>query len=286
MPPHAAVAVNHSHSKRPRPRPFPPTSVRRFLSIALLSLSLCICNMAQQNPAASTPDAPSASQQPRANPQAGNAMQSGAQAVNFLAKKSVVFPDIATSSGPLSPEQKFKLFVNKSVALSTFLAAGLSAGINQAYNEPAGYGQGGEGYGKRFGAAMARNSSSQFVGTFLLASALHQDPRFFVRNDLKFGGSVKYSLRRVFITRSDSGDQVANWSGFLGMMAAEGLANVYYPDSYRTPGNTFSRFGYDLMGNAGANLLRQYWPRIIRKLQLLPQQTTAPATSGEPSSKH
>ena len=51
------------------------------------------------------------------------------------------------------------------------------------------------------------------------------------------------------------------------MMGSEGLANAYYPDSYRTAENTFSRFGYDMLGNAGGNLLRQYWPRINRRLK-------------------
>jgi len=175
--------------------------------------------------------------------------------------------------GPLSPEEKFKLAANNSLALSSWIAAGLSAGINQAYDSPAGYGQGAEGYGKRYGAAMARRASSQVFGTFLLASALHQDPRFFVRSDLNLGGSIKYSIRRVFITRSDTGKHVFNWSGLLGMLMSEGLANAYYPDNFRTAGNTFSRFGYDLLGNAGGNLLRQYWPRINHKLKLAPPPT-------------
>ena len=65
----------------------------------------------------------------------------------------------------------------------------------------------------------------------------------------------------------------------MGMMAAEGLANVYYPDNYRTAGNTFSRVGYDMLGNATGNLLRQYWPHLNRKLKLMPQQTAPGATS-------
>ncbi len=107
---------------------------------------------------------------------------------------------------------------------------------------------------------MARRASSQFLGTFLLASALHEDPRFFVRNDLHFGGSVKYAIRRVFVTRTDSGDPVFNWSGLLGMAGAEGLANAYYPDSYRTAANTFSRFGFDMLGNAAATFCANTGP--------------------------
>jgi hypothetical protein len=63
------------------------------------------------------------------------------------------------------------------------------------------------------------------------------------------------------------------------MAGSEGLANVYYPNSYRTVANTFSRFGYDMLGNACGNLLRQYWPRINRKLRTAPAQATPPASS-------
>jgi len=260
--------------------------VPRILSIAMVSFLLGLCSLAQQQgESGKTPDAPSAAQQQETKPGTMmNTMQSSAEFVSLLDRKSRVFPVLATNTGPLSPREKFKLFANNSVAISGFVAAGMNAGINQAYNSPAGYGAGAEGYPKRFGAALARRASSQLFGTFLLASALHQDPRFFVRNDLNLGGSIKYSIRRVFVTRSDSGERVFNWSGLLGMMAAEGLANTYYPDNYRTAGNTFSRFGYDMLGNAGGNLLRQYWPRINRRLKLVQPQTTTPASS-QPSSK-
>jgi len=242
---------------------------------------LCGFGVAQQqsHPGA-VPDAPSASQQQEAKPGAVmNTVQNGAELFSFLSQKSRVFPNLATNPGPLSPEEKFKLAANNSVALSAWIAAGLSAGINQAYDRPAGWEEGDEGYWKRYGAAMARRASSQVFGTFLLASALHQDPRFFVRSDLGVGGSIKYSIRRVFVT-SDSGDRVFNWSGLLGMLCSEGLANAYYPDGFRSAGNTFSRFGYDMLGNVGGNLLRQYWPRITRRL-LAPKKTAG--TSG-PSS--
>lgn len=249
------------------------------LALALTTHLLGLRSSAQQpDPSGPMPDAPSVTKA-QATPQGNSPMQSSAQFVSLLQRGSIVFPNLATSTAALSPEQKFKLSVNNSVSLSAFVAGNLSAGVNQAHDTPAGYGSGTEGYWRRLGAGMARRSSSQFLGTFLLASVLHEDPRFFVRNDLGLGGSIKYAIRRVFVTRSDSGGQVGNWSGLLGMMGSEGLANVYYPDSYRSAGNTFSRFGFDMLGNAGGNLLRQYWPRINRRLELVPQPDASPASS-------
>ena len=184
-----------------------------------------------------------------------------------LARKSVVFPDIATSERQLSAGEKFGLFVSNSISISTLISSAGIAGIAQASNSPEGYGQGGEGYAKRFGASMAGNASSNFFGTFLLASLLHEDPRFFPQKDPTFGGSVKYSVQRVFVTRSDAGSNTANWSGLLGPLLAEAVANTYWPQNERTAGDTLQRYGLDLANVVAYNMLRNYWPVFIRKMR-------------------
>jgi hypothetical protein len=182
-------------------------------------------------------------------------------------RKSLFFPDIATNEEQLSTGDKFKLFVDNSASLSTLFGSAFSAGIGQADNYPEGYGHGAEGYGKRFGASMARNASSEFFGTFMLASMLRQDPRFFPQADPTLVGSIKYAVSRVFVTRNDDGNDVANWSGLLGPAMAEGLANSYWPEDERNAGKTFERYGYDLAGRAGFNFFRNYWPVIFKKLR-------------------
>ena len=87
---------------------------------------------------------------------------------------------------------------------------------------PSGWGQGWDAYGQRFGADMARVASYNFFGTFVIASVTHEDPRFYVRKDLNFGQSVEYAANRLVITRSDSGEQVVNYAGLLGPLAAKG----------------------------------------------------------------
>jgi hypothetical protein len=233
----------------------------------LVSIVLCsaTASLAQQ-PSASGQDHPDAPSTTQANNSAPRHSPSGAF-FSTLQRKSLVFPDIATSEGPLSSGEKFQLFVNNSISLSRLFASAAGAGIGQATNSPEGYGQGGEGYGKRFGASMARNASSNFFGTFLLASALHQDPRFFPQRNPTFGGSVKYAVRRLFITRSDSGHDTANWSGLLGPALGEGLANAYWPEGQRTAGDTLHRYGVDMATTVGYNILRNYWPIFFKRLR-------------------
>ncbi|MFY9558937.1 MAG: hypothetical protein WAQ52_01765 [Terriglobales bacterium] len=232
---------------------------------------LCSAAAVQAQQPASGQDHPDA---PSATKSADSARRKPpADVFSTINRKSIFFPNIATTEGPLSTGGKFKLFVDNSASLSTLIGSALSAGIDQADDTPRGYGQGGEGYAKRFGAAMARNASSHFFGTFLLASMLRQDPRFFPQADPTFGGSIKYALTRVVVTRNDEGNDTANWSGLLGPLMAEGLANAYWPEQERTAGQTFKRYGWDLASRAGANMLRNYWPVFFKRLRGSPHSS-------------
>ena len=189
---------------------------------------------------------------------------------NLLERKSIVFPDIAASTERLSTGQKFELFVDNSVSAHTIMWAALGASVGQANDSPTPFGKEWGGYGKRFGANMARQASSQFFGTFVLASALHEDPRFYAEINPTFFHAVEYSVQQVFIMRNDDGRNVAAWSRLGGPLMAEGLANVYWPEQNRTVGDTFFRYGLDLASRAGGNMLREYWPVLLRKISHKP----------------
>jgi hypothetical protein len=247
--------------------------LQRLVLTTAVCCWLCAGVLAQQSQPAAPPDAPSASVQTQTSSQGSNPLQ---DTMSFLQRKSVFFPNLATNSGPLSPWQKFKLGANNSISLATIGAALAGAGYGQAINSPKGYGQGGEGYAKRFGADMARSASANLFGTFLIASAFHEDPRFYVKKHYSFKQSVEYAAVRIVVTRSDSGERVVNLADTLGPLAGEALANTYYPEGNRDVSSTFIRYGSDLGWKFGGNLMRQYWPKINRRLRLAPESAPAP----------
>jgi hypothetical protein len=251
---------------------------RPALMIAICCLVHPAC-FAQANESNQRPDAPSTSAQRQTTPLAVKPLQGGVELVQLLERKSLVFPDLATNKQPFVTFDKFKLAVNSSVSLSTIGSSAMSAAYGQAIDSPEGYGQGAEGYGKRFGSSMARGASENLFGTFLIASVLREDPRFYVLRNLSFNQSVKYSAVRIAITRSDSGKRVVNFAGLLGPLAGEALANTYFPEGNRGISDTFIRYASDLGWRFAGNLLRQYWPNINRKLRLVP---LAPQPAPEP----
>ena len=237
---------------------------RLFISILLFAWSALFSSWAASqsaHPGGALPDAPAAQNQAQQN-----SNQQSVQVIILLTRKSYCFPDLATNASPLSVGQKFTLFVENSISGHLVAGSAASAGWGQAVNSPAGFGQGASGYGKRFGAAMARGASNDFFGTFVFASILRQDPRFFVRNSPTFFQAVKYSVNRIVITRADSGADVVNTSGLLGPLAGETLANTYLPPGERSVGSTFSRYASDLGWRVVGNVFREYWPTVSKRL--------------------
>ncbi len=253
-----------------------------FLTLACCLLIAAVGSAQQTQPSA-VPDAPSSTpQSPVTQSQtapSSNPLKSGVDFVQLLTRKSVVFPDLATDKGPLSSWDKFKLAANSSVSVATVGGVLLGAAYNQATDYPSGYGQGGSGFGKRFGSGMARASSDFMFGTFLIASVFHEDPRFYVKKDLSLKQAIKYSLVRVVVTRSDSGDRVVNLAGLLGPLAGEALSNTYWPKENRSVSDTLVRYVCDEGWKFGGNLMRQYWPQVNRKLKLAPPVPESAATT-------
>ena len=181
-----------------------------------------------------------------------------------------IVPEFNTTSlqhaAALSPGEKFRLAFKSATDPFAFIAAGLDAGISQWDNDFAGYDQGAEGYGKRFGAAYADNFDGTILGNALFPVLFHQDPRYFRKGTGSFKSRVVYAALSTVRARGDSGRWQPNFSNVLGNLAAGGIANLYYPASDRGAGLTFTRgFTVTFEGAIGA-LGYEFWPDVSRRL--------------------
>jgi hypothetical protein len=234
------------------------------LQLMALLVGVATTAAARQDAKQDLPDAPTP-KQASTQPKHQNRINT---TIAVLEKRSIFFPEIATSPGPLSVKQKFELFAGESVAPSRFLRSAAGAGISQARNSLDGYGQGAAGYGKRFGSSLATVTSSNFFGTFMISSMLHRDPRYFLTLHGGPGHRIGYALSRIVVSRTDEGTNAANWAGMIAPLLAEGLANSYLPVKEQTAGRAFQRYGIRIGLNTAANALREYWPAISRNLRI------------------
>jgi hypothetical protein len=163
---------------------------------------------------------------------------------------------------PLTPGQKFHLFVRGAFDPFVYVAAGVQAGIGQATNQFEGYGQGASGFGKRYGAALADGVSSQFFTNFFYPVLLKQDPRYFRLGEGTLKHRTGYALAQEFVCHSDKGGRSFCWSNTLGAISTGGLSNVYYPQGDRGFGLTMSRAGISLLWGVTGCLFDEFWPDI------------------------
>jgi Carboxypeptidase regulatory-like domain len=133
----------------------------------------------------------------------------------------------------LTTKQKFELAWKTSVDPVSFLVSGAEAGVEQANNGFSGYGQGAEGYAKRYGAAYGDEFIETMIGSAILPSLLKQDPRYFYKGSGSTRSRILYALGYSVICKSDNGHRQVNYSGILGSLAAGGISNLYYPTSDR-----------------------------------------------------
>jgi hypothetical protein len=245
------------------------TSVVRFL---LAGAMLCSLPSAAQNaqPAA----APAASQQPPAPPQttAPDSKDDKSQKGTSNDRLFYALPNFLTlESGanvpPLTAKQKFKVVARSSFDYVQVPWYGMLAGISQAENSEPGYGQGAEGYAKRFGSAYADGTIENFMAGAILPSLLHQDPRFYQESEGGFTHRAGYAVSRIFITRSDAGHRQFNFSEIFGSALAAGTSTYsYHPLADRNVDNALSVWGSEVGYDTITIVVKEFWPDIRRKL--------------------
>jgi hypothetical protein len=163
---------------------------------------------------------------------------------------------------PLSPKQKFELAWKTMIDPVTFVLTGAIAGVQQAQNDDSGYGQGAQGYAKRFGAAYADTVTETFIGSAILTSLLKQDPRYFYKGTGSARSRILYAVKNVFICKGDNQRWQPNYSGILGSFAAGGISNLYYPAKDRGADVTVDNALIGMGTGAVLNLLQEF---VIRK---------------------
>jgi len=173
-----------------------------------------------------------------------------------------VIPNFYTSyiydAAPLTWKQKFSLAARGTFDPAAVIGVGVAAGIEQANNSFAGYGQGAAGYSKRFAAKFVDGRSSDFLTHAVFPSLFHQDPRYFYQGAGSFKSRLIHAVGSAFVTRSDSGRTEPNYSYFLGDACSAALSNLYYPEANRGAHLVFTNAAVGLAGRVGGNLIREF----------------------------
>lgn len=258
----ALLAIAPGSSARPQAEPAPAAPAQTGQQTP-----------AQQPQSAAPAAEPSSGQAPSAqkpadpnNAPSATASDAGSKDRLFFALPNFLTLENSAHVPPMTAAQKYKVAVRSSfdyVQIPWYMAL---AGISQAQNSEPGYGQGAEGYAKRFGSQFADGTIENFMVNAVVPSVLHTDPRYY---QLGKGGLVRrtgYALSRLFITRTDSGHNTFNFGEIGGSFAAAAISTYsYHPEADKTLSNTASVWGTQVGYDAIRIVLNEFWPDIRRK---------------------
>jgi len=167
-------------------------------------------------------------------------------------------------AAPLTPKRKFELALKATTDPVSAMGVTTIAGVDQATNRFSGYGQGAQGYAKRYAASYANFASGLWIGGAILPSILKQDPRYFYNGSGTKLSRFLYAVSRPFICKGDNQRWQPNYSSVFGDLAAGGLSNLYIPERDRHGAQlTFENAGIALGTSAAINVLQEF---VLRRL--------------------
>jgi hypothetical protein len=167
---------------------------------------------------------------------------------------------------PQSVKEKFKTAALDSFDYSSFIFAGIQAGISQATDAYPEFHQGAAGYGRYYWHTFADQLDENLWVEGILPSLLREDSRYYT---LGHGGVVKrsfYAVTRIIITRTDSGGQTFNASEVFGAGTAAAISATYYPSKYQTWTKIGQRWLTSVLIDGGTFGAKEFWPDINRAI--------------------
>jgi hypothetical protein len=184
----------------------------------------------------------------------------------FWALPNFLTLENAENVPPLTPGQKFKVVAQGVFDPMEFVLVGFVAGLGQASDSDSSYGQGAQGYAKRYGTAYGDGAIENFMASAVLPSVLHQDPRYYQLGHGGFRRRAAHALSRVVITRSDSGQTQFNYSEILGAGTAAVISTyTYHPQNERSFGNVATTWVSQMGWDAATYMVKEFWPDLRKK---------------------
>jgi hypothetical protein len=211
-------------------------------------------------------------QQPATTPQQAPQQQATDQQKDtshdrlFWALPNFLTVEDADKVPPLTPGQKFKLVARGVFDPAEFVLIAFVAGLAQASDSDPSYGQGAQGYAKRYGTAYGDNAIENFMASAVFPSVLRQDPRYFQLGHGGFKKRAWHAVSRVVITRSDSGQSQFNYSEILGAGTAAAISTyTYHPQSERSFGNVATVWASQMGWDVATYMVKEFWPDLRKK---------------------
>jgi hypothetical protein len=185
-------------------------------------------------------------------------------------------PDAA----PLTTKLKYRLAWKSTTDPISIGGVAFLAGLQQAGDKYSEFGQGAQGYAKRFGAAYGGVFASTFLSGAVFSSLFKQDPRYFYRGTGSTKKRILYAISNSVWCKGDNGRWQVNYSNVAGVVSGAALVSTYYPS--QNQGMDILQNSLIRMGESSlAGIVQEF---VLRKLTKVSHRQESSVTSEQAAS--
>jgi len=172
---------------------------------------------------------------------------------------------------PLTTKLKYQLAWKSTTDAFTLFGTAFLAGLEQAGDQYGEFGQGAQGYAKRFGAAYADVAVSTFLSGAILPSVLKQDPRYFYKGTGSTRSRILRAVGNSVWCKGDNGRWQVNYSNIVGAFGGAAISSTYYPTQNQA--ETILSNGFIRMGESSlAGIFQEFIAKRLTKTRKSPPQ--------------
>jgi hypothetical protein len=219
-----------------------------------------------QNPQSTQTPPPTSPQQKSADPYAvsPNGTKQTKRVLGIVPNFSSVSAD--TKLPPQTAKQKLTLATKNSFDYSSFLIAGIQAGISMNGKSYPEFHQGAAGYARYYWHTLADTADENFMVGGVGPIVFHQDNRFYTMGHGGFRKRTWYAVTRVLVSRTDNGNSTFNFSEIVGSGAASGISTLYYPKQYQTWTKVGQKWLTSDLIDCFNFFWKEYWPDVNKRV--------------------
>lgn len=175
---------------------------------------------------------------------------------------------LALQSAPCAEQNKnaehplFKKYFKDTYGLQAGATSVAGATIQQLRDKPYEWGGGIAGFGKRVGSAFGQHVIKNTI-EFGVAGVRHEEIGYRPSGKTGFRSRLKYALLSTVIThKTTTGQPTVALGRISGSFGSGFISRLWMPASYHTVASGFATGGIMLGVDAGAHVVREFWPEI------------------------
>jgi hypothetical protein len=171
-----------------------------------------------------------------------------------------------TKLTPMTGKAKFRFYLVSTYGPASLATSAAGSGINQWRDSVPEWGQGMEGYGKRFGSGYGQKAINNSIRS-AIGAWLHEDPRYFPSHTRGIRRRTEYAASQTLFSHKDDGGIRFGYSRFVAAFLAAYISRQWHPDSYHTTGTYLTAGATSIGLSAAKNVFAEFWPDIRRRLR-------------------